>query len=68
MAQEGWEIAPGDVFLAQPSADQHLRLCFGSLPADAIARSMRTLGKIVREQSALPSTAGPEGGEYTPLV
>jgi DNA-binding transcriptional MocR family regulator len=68
MAQEGWEIAPGDVFLAQPSTDQHLRLCFGSLPADAITRSMRTLGKIVSEQLALPSAAGPEGGEYMPLV
>jgi DNA-binding transcriptional MocR family regulator len=68
MLQEGWEIAPGDVFLAQPSGEQHLRLCFGNLPADALARSMRVLGRIVREQLAAPVPPPAEGIEYTPLV
>jgi DNA-binding transcriptional MocR family regulator len=68
MLQQGWEIAPGDVFLAQPSGDQHLRLCFGNLPADALSRSMRALGQILREQLAAPALE-PEGTiDYTPLV
>lgn len=68
MLQQGWEIAPGDVFLAQPSSDQHVRLCFGSLPVDAINRSVRALCQIVREQLALPALATQEGGDYAPLV
>lgn len=68
MAQQGSEVAPGEVFLAQPSADQHVRLCFGSLPVDAITRSLRTLCRIVREQLALPAPALSEGGDYAPLV
>jgi DNA-binding transcriptional MocR family regulator len=68
MLQQGWEIAPGDVFLAQPSANQHVRLCFGNLPADALARSMRALGQIARQQLATPSPAVQEGGELAPLV
>jgi DNA-binding transcriptional MocR family regulator len=68
MLQQGWEIAPGDVFLAQPSSDQHVRLCFGNLPAEALGRSMRALGQIVREQLATPSPAIQDGGEFAPLV
>ena len=68
MLQQGWELAPGDVFLAQPSGDQHVRLCFGNLPADALQRSMRTLGQVVREQLAMPNPAIQEGGEFAPLV
>jgi DNA-binding transcriptional MocR family regulator len=68
MLQQGWEIAPGDVFLAQSSGDQHVRLCFGNLPADALGRSMRALGQVVREQLATPVPALQEDGDYTPLV
>lgn len=68
MLQQGWEIAPGDVFLAQASGDQHVRLCFGNLPADALGRSMRVLGQIVRAQLATPKQAIQEGGEFAPLV
>jgi DNA-binding transcriptional MocR family regulator len=68
MLDQGWEIAPGDVFLAQPGSDLHVRLCFGSLPVDAIARSLRTLGQIVREQLAMPDPAIQEDNDYAPLV
>jgi DNA-binding transcriptional MocR family regulator len=68
MRQGGWEIAPGDVFLAQPSGEQHVRLCFGSQPDDALARSMRTMGQIVREQLAQPDIALQDGGDFAPLV
>lgn len=68
MLDQGWEIAPGDVFLAQPGSEQHVRLCFGSLPVDAITRSLRTLGQIVREQLATPNPPLREGGDYAPLV
>jgi DNA-binding transcriptional MocR family regulator len=68
MLQQGWEIAPGDVFLAQPSSDQHLRLCFGNLPADALNRSMRALGQILREQLAAPAPERAGTIDYTPLV
>jgi DNA-binding transcriptional MocR family regulator len=68
MLQQGWETAPGDVFLAQPASDLHLRLCFGSLPVDAITRSLRTLGQIVREQLAAPAPMSQEDGDYAPLV
>ena len=68
MLQQGWEVAPGDVFLAQSSGDQHVRLCFGNLPADALGRSMRALGQVVREQLATPVPAPQEDGDFTPLV
>jgi 2-aminoadipate transaminase len=68
MLHQGWEIVPGEVFLAQPSTEQHVRLCFGNLPADALSRSMRALGQVVREQLAVPGPAIQEGGDFTPLV
>jgi DNA-binding transcriptional MocR family regulator len=68
MLEQGWEVAPGDVFLTQPSAEQHVRLCFGSLPVDAITRSVRTLCQIVREQLAIPAPMIQEGGDHAPLV
>jgi DNA-binding transcriptional MocR family regulator len=68
MLQAGWEIAPGDVFLAQPAGDLHVRLCYGNLPVDALNRSMRALGQILREQLAAPVVEDEGTAEYTPLV
>lgn len=68
MRRQGWEVAPGEAFLAQPAGDQHLRLCFGSLPPDALSRSMRALGQIVREQLAAPAIEAEAAADYTPLV
>lgn len=68
MRRQGWEIAPGDVFLAQPSSEHHVRLCFGSEPNDALTRSMKAMGQIMRQQLAQPDPARQEGGDFAPLV
>jgi DNA-binding transcriptional MocR family regulator len=68
MQREGFELAPGDAFLAQGSNDLHARICFGNLPPDALRRSMRALGQVLRTQLAAPSPAPVDEGERTPLV
>jgi DNA-binding transcriptional MocR family regulator len=68
MQSEGFELAPGEAFLAHGSSDMHVRVCFGNLPPDALRRSMRALGSVLRTQLAGPSLPPDEGGELTPLV
>ncbi len=72
LMEHGWAAAPGEVFLAQPVANQHLRLSFGNLPPDAMRRGVETLARIVREQLALPANEPADvmanGSDWTPLV
>jgi DNA-binding transcriptional MocR family regulator len=68
MQGEGFELAPGEAFLAQGSSDVHVRICFGNLPPDALRRSMRALGGVLRTQLATPGLPRDEEGELTPLV
>jgi DNA-binding transcriptional MocR family regulator len=68
MRQAGWAVAPGEVFLAQPTGEQHLRLCFGNLAADALARGIQALGQVIRFQAARGEAIGPATGELPPLV
>ncbi len=72
LVEQGWAAAPGEVFLAQPAADLHLRLSFGTLPPEAIRRGVETLARIVREQLAQPANERENpignGSDWTPLV
>lgn len=49
--RRGLTFTPGDVFLAQPEAQQHLRLCFGNQPAEGIKRSVALLAALVEERT-----------------
>lgn len=47
--QTGWVFAPGDVFLAEPSADHHLRVCFGNQPPATIRTGVAALSQLIRD-------------------
>ncbi len=66
--QQGWAVAPGNVFLPEESAHQHLRVCFGALPAESIRRGVEVLGEVIRQQqaSALPKATTLD--EWLPLL
>lgn len=65
---EGLVFAPGDVFLAQPSTEYHLRLCFGSQSADTIRSGIEILGQLIRERLQYTEPRNPEPSDWTPLV
>ena len=65
---EGLVFAPGDVFLAQPSMDYHLRLCFGHQSVDTIRSGIEILGRLIREGLQCADTRNPEPNDWTPLV
>lgn len=66
--QRGWAVAPGSVFLPGESADQHLRVCFGALPAESIRRGVEVLSEVIRQQMASASSTPNTLDEWLPLL
>ncbi|MFN3335049.1 MAG: aminotransferase class I/II-fold pyridoxal phosphate-dependent enzyme, partial [Caldilinea sp.] len=66
--QQGWAVAPGNVFLTDGNGDFHLRLCFGALTPDNIRQGVRLVSEIIRRQLAVEPLAPKMSGEWTPLV
>lgn len=66
--QQGWAVAPGNVFLADGNGDFHLRLCFGALTPDNIRQGVRLVGEVIRRQLAVEPSAPEMSGEWMPLV
>ncbi len=48
--QRGVAFSPGAVFMAQPSRQRHLRLCFGNQPVEVIRESVAILADLIRER------------------
>jgi DNA-binding transcriptional MocR family regulator len=68
MIDAGWAIAHGEVFLAEPSDDLHLRLSYGVLPPDALKRGAQVLASVVRSQMKSPMPLETVSEDWTPLV
>jgi DNA-binding transcriptional MocR family regulator len=66
--ERGWLFAPGEVFLAEPDAYHHLRLCFGNQPTDTIRQGVEALGNLIREGLEQGHRRQPEAHDWTPLV
>lgn len=66
--QAGWNFAPGEVFLAQPEASQHLRLSFGQAPPETIRSGVETLAKLVKERIGQRQEKSDPVKDWTPLV
>jgi DNA-binding transcriptional MocR family regulator len=66
--QQGWLFAPGDVFLAEPSANSHLRICFGSQPPTTLRNGIQALAHLIRERLEQSSRQRLDSVDWTPLV
>jgi DNA-binding transcriptional MocR family regulator len=67
--RQGWAFAPGEVFLAQPSGQQHLRICFGQQPPETIRSGVEALARLIQarmeQATVLPA---PAGDVWSPIV
>jgi 2-aminoadipate transaminase len=66
--QAGWIFAPGDVFLAEPSGEEHLRICFGNQPPATIRNGVEVLSRLIRETVGADARPVREPLDSTPLV
>jgi DNA-binding transcriptional MocR family regulator len=66
--QQGWIFAPGDVFLAEPSSDYHLRICFGNQPPTTLRNGVQALAQLIRERLEQRTRHRLEPVDWTPLV
>ena len=46
----GLIVAPGEVFLVEPDAGAHFRLCFGNQTEETIREAVRELADLIRER------------------
>jgi DNA-binding transcriptional MocR family regulator len=66
--RQGWAVTPGEVFLAEPSAQKSLRLCYGTLTPDAIHAGVNVVSRLVRERLHAQSRPALARDNWTPLV
>jgi DNA-binding transcriptional MocR family regulator len=66
--QQGVAIAAGDVFLAQPDAQQHVRLAFSYEDEETIRRSVQVLGNLIGERLHQANQQKQISPEWLPLV
>lgn len=66
--QRGLAFTPGDVFMVNPEANEHLRLCFSNLTTDAIRMAVEQLGALIREMLQQESHSTSETDRARPLV
>ncbi|MEX1021182.1 MAG: PLP-dependent aminotransferase family protein [Litorilinea sp.] len=64
--QKGFAFSPGEVFMAQPQAGRHLRICFGEPTPETINAAVDTLAALVRER--LDTGIYPIPAGWRPLV
>jgi DNA-binding transcriptional MocR family regulator len=67
--RQGWAFAPGSVFLAQPTAEQSLRICFGQQPPATLRAGVTALARLiaVRLESETQTTAR-DTVDWAPMV
>lgn len=65
---QGWAVAPGEVFLAEPQAQKSLRICFGNQPPEAISAGIEVLGALIHDRLNGRSHPQPAVNDWTPLV
>ena len=66
--RQGWSIAPGEVFLAEPSVQRSVRICFGALAPEAIRTGVEVLSRLIRDRLVAAEDAPMLTGDWTPLV
>lgn len=66
--QHGWVFTPGDVFLADPSAHYHLRICFGNQSPTVIRSGVEVLSRLIRTGLNETDRTHSETGDWAPLV
>jgi DNA-binding transcriptional MocR family regulator len=66
--QEGWIFAPGEAFLAEPSAHTHLRICFGNQTPATIRSGIEVLSRLIRAGLEQSDRRALETQDWTPLV
>lgn len=66
--QHGWVFTPGDVFLADASSHQHLRICFGNQSPGVIRSGVELLSRLIRTGLDETERANGESGDWAPLV
>lgn len=52
--EQGWGLAPGEAFLAQPDAQRHLRVTFGHQSAETVRAGIEALGRLAHGRQAAP--------------
>lgn len=68
LLRQGWAVTPGEVFLAEPSQQKSIRLCFGTLTPDAINAGVDAVSLAIRERLAALTEPATTRGNWTPLV
>jgi len=64
----GLVFTPGEVFLAEPDDQVHLRLCYGSQTTGMIREGIALLGDLVRERIGRGARRGKRVADWGPLV
>jgi len=65
---QGLVFTPGDVFLAAPEADGHLRLCFGFADADVLREGVALLADLLRAWLEEAAPAERAARAHAPMV
>src|SRR5690606_34408350 len=64
----GWAVTPGEVFLAEPTDQKSIRLCYGTLTPDVIQTGVEVIGQLVRARLADAAEHPEQQDAWTPLV
>ena len=67
LLRQGWAVTPGEVFLADASAQKSVRICYGTLTPDAINDGVNAVSLAIRERLSAAEPAI-RRGNWTPLV
>jgi DNA-binding transcriptional MocR family regulator len=68
LLRQGWAVAPGEVFLAEPAQEKSVRICFGNLTPDVINDGVDALSHAIRERLNAATEPAIQRGNWTPLV
>lgn len=66
--RQGWAFAPGRVFLAEPGAEQAVRVCFGQYPGSILRAGVEALAGLIRERMELSEPLIHPVPEWRPFV
>lgn len=64
----GWAVTPGEVFLAEPTDEKSIRLCYGTLTPDVIQAGVEMIGQLVRTRLSGAADRHERQDAWTPLV
>jgi DNA-binding transcriptional MocR family regulator len=68
LLRQGWAVAPGEVFLAEPAQQKSIRICYGNLTPDVITTGVEVISRTIRERTIAITESSVHRDNWTPLV